>query len=305
MKVKILMRNASAVLLGGFFIISGAGKLFDVGQLISTVRIYGIPSYVAPAAILLPPLEIVIGLLVVLPSTRKLASGVVFVVLIIFTGAYGYAHFFRGVEKCGCSGRFYFLDKDFPELLAVNVALSLLSIALFKTSGKHDGTFARWQKASVLTVAVLSLTAAAASSMKPLEWGNSNWVKKNTDSKSFSEIISTNRDSTYALFFYDMDCPHCWEAVKNVKALQSEKVVDKVVGFTFGTDSSLARFESVFHPNFTSYLIPVEKFYTLTNSVPTISFIRDDTIIYRDEDEVKPPSWYEQHVFKKKLTAPF
>jgi len=299
MKNRAIILNIASSLVGGYFIVSGIGKLLDMEQLIETVQIYGVPSPLSYVAILLPPMEIIIGLLVLLSATRKPSSSIMCLLLLIFTGAYLYAHLFKGVQKCGCSGRFSFLDKNFPQLLAVNAVLFLLSSGIFVMTEKHSGTLGHLQKLSIIMVVVLALTTGGVFAVKFFEHNNGKLIDDNARSTPFSQTLSVNRDSTYALFFYDTSCPHCWDAVGTVESLQSQKVVDEVIGFTFGDDSSVARFERLFHPKFATELLPVERFYTLIDSVPAIIFISDDSVIYRDQGQVKSTSWYAQHVFKK------
>ncbi|MCL4510845.1 MAG: hypothetical protein M1470_07235 [Bacteroidetes bacterium] len=299
MKSKTLLQYILAILIGGFFIISGVGKILNVGQLIETIQNYGVPPFLAPAAIFLPPLEIILGILIIMPATRKAASGVVLMLLLIFTGAYLYAHFFRGVQGCGCSGEFSFLDMNLPELLVRNAVLFVMALAVFRISGSVKTSLLRWQKALVFVVAVLSSTAAGASSVEPLVQGKDKWIGEDIYSTSLSHIISTNRDSTYLLFFYNMDCPHCWDAIENVKALQRKNVVDKVVGCSFGNDASLSRFESYFHPNFETKLLPVEELRTITRSVPLALLVRRDTIMYAEQGKVSSPLIYQKYVLKK------
>lgn len=305
MENKTIIQHVAAILVGSFFVMSGVGKILNVEQLIATVQNYGVPSFLTPAAIFLPPLEIVLGLLVIFPATRKASIGIIIILLMIFTGAYIYAHFFKGVQECGCSGEFSFLDKNLPQLLAVNTVLFVLSLVVFRGSESHGGSILRWQRILVFMVAILSSTASGASSIEPLVQTNNKLVGKNVYSTSLSKIISTNKDSTYALFFFSLNCPHCWEAVENIKSLQDKEVVDKVVGYTFGTDSSLVKFEDYFHLNFSTNLITIEKFKTITRSVPTIFLVKNDTIVYSKEGQIMSPLWYEQYVLRKDIIAPF
>ena len=299
MKSRTLLQHIAALLVGGFFIVSGVGKILNVGQLIETVQNYGVPSFLAPAAIFLPPLEIILGILVLMPATRKASSSIMLILLLIFTGAYLYAHFFRGVQGCGCSGEFSFLDMNLPELLVRNAVLFLMALFVFKISGNVNASLLGWQKALVFVVAVLSSTAAGASSIEPLVQSKSKWIGEDIYSTPLSHIISTNRDSTYLLFFYNMDCPHCWDAIENVKALQRKHVLDKVVGYSFGNEASLSRFESYFHPNFETKLLPVEELRTITRSVPLTLLVRRDTILYAEKGKVSSPLIYEKYVLKK------
>lgn len=299
MKNKTVLRHIAAVLVGGFFVVSGVGKILNVEQLIGTVQNYGVPSFLAPAVIFLPPLEIILGILLLMPATRKTSSGVVLMLLLIFTGAYLYAHFFRGVQGCGCSGEFSFLDMNLPELLVRNAVLFIMALFVFRISGSVNASLLRWQKALLFVVAVLSSTAAGASSIEPLVQSKGKWIGEDIYSTPLSHIISTNRDSTYLLFFYNMDCPHCWDAIENVKAIQRRNVVDRVVGYSFGNDTSLSRFESYFHPNFETKLLPVEELRTITRSVLLVLLVRRDTILYVEQSKVSSPLIYEKYVLKK------
>ncbi len=297
-KSKLALQSIAAVLLGGYFMVSAIGKLLNVQLLIATIKAYGVPSSLAPASILLPPLEMILGVLVMLPATRKISSRVLIILLGIFTGAFLYAHFFRGVQQCGCSGRFAFLDKNLTQLLVVNSILLVLSIYILGASRKYTGLHSRSQKSLIIIVVVLSLAATGLFSIDLFKGAKWKAIEGRGQPTPFSGIVAINQDSTYAIFFYETDCPHCWDAVGNVMALKSEKVVDEVIGCTFGDDGSLAKFENDFHPNFPTQIVSVEKFFATVNSVPTIFFVQDDTVAYSDEGIVRSPQWYREHVFK-------
>lgn len=294
MRRNSFLHNVAALLVGGYFIVSGIGKTLDVQQLLQTIQIYGVPSMFAPVGLLIPPLEIVLGLLIIIPGSRKIGSIAILALLVVFTGAYANAHFYRGIENCGCGGRFAFLEKDFSELLTINGGLAILSAILFALSGEYARALFRQEKMLIYVAAIASCTAVAVPSIELL--GQNKIIEAGSD--SVLQIVPTSKDSTYAIFFYELDCAHCWDAIVEVDSLQIEKVVDKVIAYSFGTDSDLVLFENRFHPNFETHLIPVDQFFRLTSSVPTLSFVRNKIVIYTDEGQVKPPSWYEENVFK-------
>jgi uncharacterized membrane protein YphA (DoxX/SURF4 family) len=287
-----------AVLVGTYFVLSAFGKFLDVWQFVRTVEQYGVPSSAAQVAILLPPLEIVAGIFLVFPATRKISSVIIVVLLIVFTSAYMYAHFSRGVQECGCSGKIYSLNKNFPELIGFNSILFALSIFVCLMSKNRWTNLDRRRKAlffsSALSLLVVTTAIAEISFLRE----KTQKLDANTLSSPFRGIFSGDIDSTYALFFYDMGCPHCVASLWKVNELQRKKVVDRVFGYTFGTDSDLVHFERNFHLNFTSRLLPVERFFTLVDSVPSIFFIKDGKVVYADKGNVKEPLWYMQYMKK-------
>ena len=95
--------NIYAIVVGVFFIISGIGKVFNTAAFSGLILQYGL-GYLMILAPLIVFAEILLGLFLVLLISPKRYSLISFILLIFFTIAFAYAHFYKGIDDCGCMG---------------------------------------------------------------------------------------------------------------------------------------------------------------------------------------------------------
>lgn len=105
-------------------------------------------SFVAP---LISPIEVILGVCLIINYRVRRAAFVVFILTLVFTIAFLFAHFVRGVEKCGCFGDWLQLSPTVAILKNVLIMSGALFI-IFKNATSSQTK--SWQ------VAVISIFAA-------------------------------------------------------------------------------------------------------------------------------------------------
>lgn len=282
----------ASLVLGLFFIVSGLGKLMDVGAFIAVVQRYGVPHFAIPIAVFIPPAEIIAGVAVFMKQTRKKATGYIVLMLLTFTFAFLYGLLFQRITDCGCGGVFTVMELPASWLLLRNIFLLIMAMVVLVRSGRNEPALYVWQKVLLVSVSIVVCTAAGASSLEPLIDGTDDRIGKNVGVIGLKENVHFHPDSTYLLFFYSLNCSKCWNALPQAEAFQHQKIVDVVLGVTFGADSSLTKFEEVFHPDFRTILLSKEEFGKVTKQMPFHLFIKNDTIVYVQKGRLSAPLTY-------------
>lgn len=120
----------SSSILAVIFIISATGKIRNPANFTSTVSTYHLlpKVWIRPFAIILPWLELVLGLMLLLGWATRMAAITSIVLLLVFLAAMG-INLARGRKDldCGCSGKRH-AQKISWKPIARNVLLILLSL---------------------------------------------------------------------------------------------------------------------------------------------------------------------------------
>lgn len=290
----------ASVVLGSFFLVSGTGKLLNVNALIVGVETYGVPYFLAPLSVFLPTVEMLLGLLLWFPATRKTASLVAILLLIVLSAVYGYGHLFRSIDECGCMGEFSVLDTTPLQTFLRNTLLFALALIVWRTDEASEKMLSPWQRIAILTLGLVAATASGASSIEPLYQSKHKLLGKNIHDTPLSNFITTSPSVSYLLFFYSVNCPNCWDAIENAKAYKQQGVVDSVVGFTFASDSSLKKYEALVKPSFTTHVLQGKQVLLVTSSVPTVFHIRRDTVYYVEQNHLMSPLSFRERVLLRK-----
>lgn len=276
-----MLSRILSLLLGIFYIVSGLGKLLDVYVFSSYMFAYGVPyPYNGYAAVLVPPLEILLGLGLIFFVRNKQFAIASVVAIIIFTIGFAYSHFARGVQGCGCFGVFSGLATSPLFSFIRNGVILVASLFLvFRPSVTKQNGFRQWQKIVLLFIGAISFAASGISSNEAL-YSPEPLLHKHIKETPISKYVQTNSDSTYLVFCMALACPHCWNATENVKAFHTTGKVDKIVAFGFGNDSLLAEYKKKFSPNFPIKLLQYEALEEIIGDkdVPTVFLVRQDTI---------------------------
>jgi uncharacterized membrane protein YphA (DoxX/SURF4 family) len=98
------IQTIAQVILGGIFIFASLGKVFQTEAFGETIANYKIlsPSLVKIAAMVLPWVELIFGVLLILNLIPRISASVLSPLLVIFIVAIG-INIFRGIDiDCGC-----------------------------------------------------------------------------------------------------------------------------------------------------------------------------------------------------------
>ena len=242
--------------------------------------VLGLAGYFSP---LIAGLEVILGLFLILRVKTRSAALAVTVITTVFTIAFAYAFFFKGIEDCGCMGSFI----KMPPWLSFfrNIFLIVGSYWLWKTSSEHvEGSFL-WKKAAIVVVGGFCLALGGFTLAKPIL--NKNNIEEgeninNTFLRFYGSSLSTGRNF---VFVFSPNCPHCWNATENVKSIKATPGLGQLVGITYpGMD--LTTYVDAFHPNFPVLEYPTSEIFDAVKSVPLLIMIENGRIerVFRAQD---------------------
>jgi uncharacterized membrane protein YphA (DoxX/SURF4 family) len=94
------------LIVGGVFVVAGGLKIGHADQFAAQIAAFGIvpQPVVAPMALLLPFLEVLLGLYLIVGLYTRLVAGIAIVQLLIFAGAIASAVLQGHSLSCGCFG---------------------------------------------------------------------------------------------------------------------------------------------------------------------------------------------------------
>jgi uncharacterized membrane protein YphA (DoxX/SURF4 family) len=135
---------ALRVILAGIFLYSGLIKASSSAQFAMALAPFTfLPEiWIGPLSVLLPLCEIVGGLLILVPPTKNIGAGVIFVLCLLFASVLGWALANGIIVSCSCFG-----EDDQPSAMKMALALGrdllltalALVVILETTSTRHSG----------------------------------------------------------------------------------------------------------------------------------------------------------------------
>lgn len=294
--------NIFSVIIGALFIISGIGKVIDTAGFSILINQYGL-GYLMILSPLIVLFEILLGLFLILLINPKRYSMISFVLLIIFTISFAYAHFKYGINDCGCFGTMQPSSIPFIFSFIRNIILIVMLLILWIKYPKEKMKIAKWKKYLIVSVMSISIFTAGLTFKMPYflmskkeihEFQNQSI--KNTE---LSRYIKTSPDSTYLFFCFSYTCSYCWNSIENLRQYQKTNTVDSVVVFAIGEPKDKLIFEQKFQPDFTIKDLSIQAMDKLTTAYPTAFYVEHDTIKVIIQSELPSP-----FVFKKTYNLP-
>jgi uncharacterized membrane protein YphA (DoxX/SURF4 family) len=294
--------NIYSIIIGVFFLISGAGKITDTAGFSNLIYQYGL-GYFMILSPLIVLVEILLGLFLILLISPKRYSRISLVFLIIFTISFAYAHFKNGVNDCGCFGSIQ--ETNLPPIFSFirNFILMAMSLILWIKYPKEKTETAKWKKYLIVSVMSISIFTAGFTFQTPYFLRSKKEIHKfqnqNIKNTELSNYVSTSRDSSYLIFCFSYTCPYCWNSIENLRQYKKTNTVDRVVVFAIGKPKDKLIFEQNFHPDFTIKDLPKEAMNKLTTAYPTAFYVEHDTVKVIIQSELPSP-----FIFKKRYNLP-
>jgi uncharacterized membrane protein YphA (DoxX/SURF4 family) len=294
--------NFYSVIIGALFIISGIGKVIDTAGFSNLIYQYGL----GPLMILSPIIvlfELLLGLYLILLINPKRNSLISFILLIIFTILFAYAHFKYNINDCGCFGSIR--QANFRPIFSFirNFILIIMSFILWIKYPKEKNETAKWKKNLIITVMCLSIFISGFTFKTPFTFmkgaGNNKFLNQNIKNTELSHYIKTSPDSTYLIFCFSYSCPHCWNSIENLRQYRKTKSVDSVVVFAIGDPKNKLIFDQYFQPDFLINELPLPEMDKLTDAYPTAFYVRHDSVKVIIKSELPSP-----YIFKKMYNLP-
>jgi len=242
-------------IIGVIFLVSGLAKVIDSEGFIESLFQFGLGnlSFIAP---ILSPVEILLGLGLLLHYQIKTISWIVFWLTILFTFVYLYGFWVHKVEDCGCFG-------DWIELSPLQTLLKNGFILLGSIySILHAKNY--WADHR-LPNTILGIIGALSFSLSGYTIQNSltttinlgNLVGQDINQTSLAHFTSKIKEEQYALFVFSPSCVHCWNSTENVKRIQQAGLAGPVYGIVGkNRATNISFYQKKMKPNFQIKIVP-------------------------------------------------
>ncbi len=278
------------VILGTIFIVSGMMKVLDARSFMETLPLYNLPPWFIPLGALVPPLEAAIGvaliagtaLRVTALATLGLLTG--FCVLLI-VGIVG-----GELNDCGCFGPA--LEQSPQSALLRNILLMLLAGVIWYYHRGSRTIWRPWQVGSLAALLLVLGTVTGYTIHAPRLDSSSAKAGEFFPDEGFGRLAPelTGRQLVYV---FATDCPDCWNAVANVKALAADTNY-AVFGLTASDPHEIGWFANEFDINFKVYSYNPNLFGAAFRTWPALYYREDGIIIGKVEDIVPSPMTLEE-----------
>jgi len=295
---------------GLFYLFSGIIKIIDVDNFLFLIRSYNIKQliYLAPA---IPIIEIVLGLMLVLRIRTKLGMLCSIILLIFFTIVFSLGHFLLNIDDCGCFGGIDFLKMSTPIFYLRNGLLIAGSIYLYdKLEKDRDSVqFIKFTFISVIII-VASLFLGVRANLDAYltktnytretinEYHDSLFVNRNINETLLSNYVSTSPDSSYLVFVFSYNCPHCIVSSFNLKEYKTDKI-DKIVGITKGSRKEKRLYDKIINPEFSYKQIRFIEMRQITSLFPMSFYVENDTIRFKIKGALPKYNQFEELYFNE------
>lgn len=290
--------NIYTIIIGIFFLISGAGKVINTAAFSNLIADYGL-GYLMILAPVIVLAEILLGLSLVLLINPKRDAFISLLLLAIFTGAFAYAHFVRGINNCGCFGTVE--QSSLPPVFSFirNFILIGMSLIVWLKYAKEAKTeVADWKKNLILFVMAVAIFIAGFTYSTPnflmAKPESNKFQNKHITNTPLSKYIQTSTGRRYLVFCFSYTCPYCWNSIENLRQFKNTNTVDSLVVFAAGEPKDKLIFENNFKPDFVIKDLTGKEMDELTKSYPTAFYVEHDTVKVVIESELPSP-----FIFKK------
>ena len=285
------------LVIGGTYLLSGIGKVFDVASFEILIANYGFwyLQILAPIIILG---ELALGVCLVLRIKSKLMSFLSMILLVIFTIAFMYAHLKHGINDCGCFGTFG-SNLQTPILTYIrNILLFGMSLFVFIQTPDENLLVENWKKYCIAAFFFPIIFVCGFTFHMPQyfqEIKQHSYLNKPIKETILSDYLQTSQDSSYLIYCFSYTCPHCWNSIENYKNFKSSGMVDSIIAIAIVNSDTSINFQNrnvfneCFGKNLVNYEIISDNIKNVINSVPTSFYIENDTIKQVIESELMSP----------------
>lgn len=272
------MNKTFRLIVGLVFLLSALLKAINTATFADLMSQYG-AQWLGLGAPVIIFVELILGVLLIFnihPRWISLASSIFIVVV---SAVFLYGLIFKDITDCGCFGPLTWLNsKPWLTFLRNGVLLALLIPSLLKPQQGTNLSISSIVFMAVIGIAVMFMCGFSMHGAKCLQKSQNSFEPILLKDSKLSELISCSSDSTYMVFAFSYSCPYCQNSIGNVNQYQQMGYVDKVIGIAIEDSVAHERFERLFEINFTIKEVSQWTMAHLTNTLPTVYFIRHDSI---------------------------
>lgn len=263
---------------GILFLTSAVSKAIYTGSFVLLIDQYGfeIISQAAPSIIIA---EAILGIGLLLNIYTRFMAFASLLLTVIFTLAYVYAYWFKGITDCGCFGALH-LNISPTFTIFRNILLLLMLYAVFKNA-PFNSSVAYWKLlvTAILIPAISFITGFTYFDQIPnINEQTNNFVNKPLNETPLKQHVQHSQQKTL-VFCFSFGCRYCLNSIGNL--LLYRQHVDTIVALALADSIRKQDFLQYVSPNFNYTDITLEQMHNITDRFPTTFFIKNDTIIYQ------------------------
>lgn len=234
--------------------------------------------------------ELLLGLLLVFQIRLRLISAIGLAFVAILTVIYTYRLLFKNIEDYGCFGHISFLNTSPIFTFIRNAGLLFLLFVCWR-KGNNSKTL-NWEivLASLLAIGVGIFMCGYTFRFSQKTDSKQKYAAKAVSETTLSEFITTSPDSSYLIFVFSYNCPHCINSLGNLEQYKKIGVVDKIIGIAQQNQNKKEEFIRVFNPEFEIRSFSTDTIFKLTKNFPKSYYIKNDSVIFEILGEL--PSAY-------------
>src|SRR5690606_16451947 len=263
----------------------------------------------ASFAVILPPMEFMLGAMLVSGRHVYAAAQWVVSLTLLFTLVYTYGLLTKGITDCGCFGNVEFMKLPPWGLYLRNAVLMGAALWVASSSKRAAGNpriIGAREIALTLLGAAAFLTAGMSYKgplLKQQQQAASTWHWQPRSATPFAQL-QLSPDSAYALYLYRPDCPLCKDVAANAASWREAGLVDAVIALT--SIEYHPAVDSLFVSRYGRYFDRLDylgdaAMAKATSYVPTLVVIQSDTV--RHVQIGKVPSGF-RLIRREKLVTP-
>jgi hypothetical protein len=277
------MKTLIRFILGAVFIVSGVAKAIDTQTFIGLIQAYDI-GFLAYAAIIIPPLEILLGLFFWFNIEIKTAALIMMISTVLFSVVFLEVLLTKGIKDCGCFGSIKFLQMPPWGTVLRNILIVSGAYFLYKFPPPASAANTKIKFVIVAIIGFAAFTVSAVSYTKPLINVNTinheDLTGRDVNSTFLKNYQKFDPKKRYAVFMFSPECFHCWDMTFNIKSLVESGYVDETIAFSpFELMAEEKKYEAVFKPNFKVNFITQKQFDAVTSVTPVLMIIQNNKII--------------------------
>ncbi len=273
------MNKIFRLIVGLIFLLSALLKAIDNAAFADLMSSYGAQwfGFGAPVIIFV---ELILGVLLVFNIHARWLSLAASLFILVVSSVFLYGVTQKGITDCGCFGPLTWLNsKPWLTFLRNGILLALLIPSLIKPQQGASLSTSTILFMAVIGIAVMFMCGFSMHGAKCLQKQQKQFEPILLSESKLSDLVSCSSDSIYMVFAFSYNCPYCQNSIGNVNQYQSMGYVDKVIGIAIEDSEAQERFDRLFDTNFTIQEVSKWTMAQLTNSLPTVYFIRHDSVI--------------------------
>ena len=270
----------SSVLLGLMFLISALAKAWDADMFAFTLRQYGFPWFGVIAAVVIA-CEAVLGMCLLLQIRPKWSAIAADVFLVVVSAVFAYGVLAKGIEDCGCFGVLDSYHNAKPWVSFVrNAVFMVLTVPILMADQRVEKHLTGKLIAMVQILAIVCFISGLAMnrSFSLPRLGTEEGMNETEMMEKLQAEYPFSSDSTYVVYLFSFDCPHCQNFYANVEQYQQFGIVDKVIGIAVEHEEAQARFERIYQPKIEILMIPKSRMSAITPILPVAVHIAEGAI---------------------------